>query len=43
MTLSMNDQAGDLKSRLGETIENEEDFINCSSWINQGTEPSIKV
>ena len=42
MTLNINDQAGDLKSRSGETIENVDDFVYLGSWI-EGTERDIKV
>ena len=42
MTLNINDQAGDLRSRSGETIENVDDFIYLGSWI-EGTERDIKV
>ena len=42
MTLNMGDQAGDLPSRSGETIENVEDFVYLGSWIS-GTEKDIKV
>ena len=42
MTLNMGDQAGDLPSRSGETIDNVEDFVYLGSWIS-GTERDIKV
>ena len=42
MTLNIEEQAGDLLSRSGGTIENVEDFIYLGSWID-GTERDIKV
>ena len=42
MTLNIGDQAGDLQSRSGESIENVKDFVYLGSWI-EGTERDIKV
>ena len=42
MTLNIEEQAGDLLSRSGGTIENVEGFIYLGSWID-GTERDIKV